>query len=35
VWSHAKAKIEQVLSGERTTLDAYDDLIGPLIQEEV
>ena len=32
--ARAKAKIEQVLSGERTTLDAYDDLVGPLIEEE-
>ena len=30
----ARSRIEQVLSQERSTLDAYDSIVGPLIQEE-
>ena len=30
----AKAKIDAVMSQERSPLDAYDALIGPLVEEE-
>jgi alkylation response protein AidB-like acyl-CoA dehydrogenase len=30
----AKAKMEQVLSQERSTLDAYEKIVGPLMEEE-
>ena len=32
--SRAKSRIELVLTGERSTLDAYDKLVGPMMEEE-